>query len=209
MTPLDPEDQDLRGVVVRDVRMPFFSMVVFMVKWSLAAIPAMLILTFIGIFGGLLAWSTITGLVRGISHSAREAEAPATNPVTRPWEPSRGPLATPDWDHRRPPEPSARARPPVLESSSDYIARHVSSEVDLLKTPDGTFAVCAVLNNGNVVVRSVHGVLLGYAADGTAIFQVPYTLKDLRAGELRQTRDQVPDLVRTVRLEIGGGVLSR
>jgi len=31
-------------VVVTNVRMPFFSMVVFMVKWALAAIPALLIL---------------------------------------------------------------------------------------------------------------------------------------------------------------------
>lgn len=33
-------------VVVVDVQMPFWSMVVFIVKWTLAAIPAMLILMF-------------------------------------------------------------------------------------------------------------------------------------------------------------------
>ena len=38
-------------VVVTDVQMPFFSMVVFMVKWALAAIPAFLILG--GIIAGL------------------------------------------------------------------------------------------------------------------------------------------------------------
>ncbi len=31
-------------VVVTDIQMPFFSMVVFMVKWSIAAIPAVLII---------------------------------------------------------------------------------------------------------------------------------------------------------------------
>ena len=31
-------------VVVTDIQMPFISMVVFMVKWALAAIPALLIL---------------------------------------------------------------------------------------------------------------------------------------------------------------------
>ena len=38
-------------VVVTDIKMPFISMVVFMVKWALAAIPAFLILG--GIITGL------------------------------------------------------------------------------------------------------------------------------------------------------------
>ena len=45
-------------VVVTDVKMPFGSMVVFMIKWSLAAIPAIIILAIIwaiaiGVFGGI------------------------------------------------------------------------------------------------------------------------------------------------------------
>jgi hypothetical protein len=36
-------------VVVTDVEMPFGSMVIFMVKWALAAIPALVILTLIGV----------------------------------------------------------------------------------------------------------------------------------------------------------------
>jgi len=35
-------------VVVTDIRMPFWSMVRFMVKWAIAAIPALIILTIIG-----------------------------------------------------------------------------------------------------------------------------------------------------------------
>ena len=51
------------SVVVTDVRMPFLSMVVFIIKWAVAAIPAMIILAVIWviflfvislIFGGLL-----------------------------------------------------------------------------------------------------------------------------------------------------------
>ena len=50
-----------REVVVTDVRIPFLSMVVLMVKWAVAAIPALIILLVIGavasmvmaaIFGG-------------------------------------------------------------------------------------------------------------------------------------------------------------
>jgi hypothetical protein len=38
-------------VVVTDVRMKFFSMMLFMIKWALASIPAVIILS--AIFGGL------------------------------------------------------------------------------------------------------------------------------------------------------------
>lgn len=35
-------------VIISDIRMPFFSMVVFMVKWALASIPALFILFTLG-----------------------------------------------------------------------------------------------------------------------------------------------------------------
>ena len=37
-----------REVVVTDVKIPFWSMVVLMVKWAIAAIPALIILLIIG-----------------------------------------------------------------------------------------------------------------------------------------------------------------
>ena len=37
------------AVTVIDVQMPFWSMVVFMVKWAIAAIPAVLILVIVGV----------------------------------------------------------------------------------------------------------------------------------------------------------------
>jgi hypothetical protein len=54
--------KDYSEVVVTDIKMSFGSMVVFMVKWAIATIPAIIILTVIGsitfgilhaIFGGL------------------------------------------------------------------------------------------------------------------------------------------------------------
>lgn len=41
----EPETQN---VVVTDIQMPFMSMVFFMVKWVIAAIPAMIILAMLG-----------------------------------------------------------------------------------------------------------------------------------------------------------------
>ena len=47
-------------IIVKDINMSFGSMVVFMIKWCIAAIPAMIILGIIGgiiggIFGGMFA----------------------------------------------------------------------------------------------------------------------------------------------------------
>jgi len=40
-------ERDRRKVVVTDIRMSFWSMVLFMVKWSIASIPALIILVII------------------------------------------------------------------------------------------------------------------------------------------------------------------
>ena len=40
-------NDDKQEVIVTDIRMPFISMVVFMVKWVIASIPAMIILAII------------------------------------------------------------------------------------------------------------------------------------------------------------------
>jgi hypothetical protein len=45
-------------VIVTDIRMPFLSMVIFMIKWAIAAIPAFIILA---VLGGLAA-ALLSGL---------------------------------------------------------------------------------------------------------------------------------------------------
>ncbi len=60
----------LMKVVVTDISMPFGSMVLFIIKWSVAAIPALIILSIIGvllaaIFGGILTAIFGTGFRRG------------------------------------------------------------------------------------------------------------------------------------------------
>ena len=48
-------NENENNVVVVDIKMPFMSMVVFMVKWVIASIPAIIILLVLGmILGGLL-----------------------------------------------------------------------------------------------------------------------------------------------------------
>ncbi|ADH86340.1 conserved hypothetical protein [Desulfurivibrio alkaliphilus AHT 2] len=51
-------------VVVVDISMPFWSMVVFMVKWSVAAIPAMIIIFLLA----SLFFAVLGGLFGGMGH---------------------------------------------------------------------------------------------------------------------------------------------
>jgi hypothetical protein len=55
--------QESNQMIVVDIRMPFWSMVTFMVKWAIAAIPAVIILF---LFGALL-----VGLVGGMAAGMR------------------------------------------------------------------------------------------------------------------------------------------
>jgi hypothetical protein len=63
-----------REVVVTDIRMPFWSIVIFMVKFSVASIPAMIILVaFMGAFGAVIV-GMVAGLdefLRGLTEGAR------------------------------------------------------------------------------------------------------------------------------------------
>lgn len=50
------ERSHAQPVVVKDIEMSFGSMVIFMVKWTLASIPALIILVILGAFvAGILA----------------------------------------------------------------------------------------------------------------------------------------------------------
>ena len=58
---------EIKGVTVIDIQMPFGSMVIFMIKWAIASIPAAIILFLIAsvfavVFGGI--FSGMTGLMR-------------------------------------------------------------------------------------------------------------------------------------------------
>jgi hypothetical protein len=52
--------EDRREVVVTDIRIPFLSMVVLMVKWAIAAVPAVIILMLIAVLV-----SVVLGMIPG------------------------------------------------------------------------------------------------------------------------------------------------
>lgn len=59
--------EDRREVVVTDIKMPFWSMVVFMIKWAIAAIPALIILSALFALFSLL----FGGFMGGVHHMGR------------------------------------------------------------------------------------------------------------------------------------------
>ena len=70
--------EDFTRVVVTDIRMPFWSMVRFMVKWAIAAIPALIIL---GVIGALRA-PLRTGAFTYSQNRKMVGTDPARSPVT-------------------------------------------------------------------------------------------------------------------------------
>ncbi|HXV82675.1 MAG TPA: hypothetical protein VEG60_22660 [Candidatus Binatia bacterium] len=75
---MEPQRND---VTVVDIRMPFGSMVVFMVKWAIASIPAFIILVVLGFFVA----ATLAALGRpwmAMSWSFKTSALPAKNSFT-------------------------------------------------------------------------------------------------------------------------------
>ncbi len=54
-------------VIVTDIQMPFFSMVIFMVKWAIAAIPALFILATLGSIFSAIVSNLLFGDQSGIN----------------------------------------------------------------------------------------------------------------------------------------------
>src|SRR4051794_28120340 len=71
-------------VVIRDVRMRFGSMVVFMVKWALASIPTLIILVSISVLAAGISTGVLASFV-GMSHvltsGSNQAAAKAHDPM--------------------------------------------------------------------------------------------------------------------------------
>ncbi len=63
-----PAPDAMQRVVVTDVSMTFGSMIVFMIKWALASVPAMLILSIIGFLVGMVFFALIAALGIAASH---------------------------------------------------------------------------------------------------------------------------------------------
>lgn len=62
-----PSHHHTNEVKIKDFDMPFGSMIVFMVKWAIAAIPAMIILAVIWTLGAALLSGVLSGVLSGLT----------------------------------------------------------------------------------------------------------------------------------------------
>ncbi len=60
--------EEHRHVIVTDIRMPFLSMMVFMIKWAFAAIPAFLIISTLFALISMILSGFMSGFIGSMHH---------------------------------------------------------------------------------------------------------------------------------------------
>ena len=148
-----PDEANRQNVVVTDIRMPFFSMVVFMVKWAIAAIPAFIILTVIGVF----TWAMLSGLLLSLTIGKKAEAIHATGIEVPSSAPTSG-------------EPPT---PPAAESA--YLGKIIVKGVSVAPAALGGKGVFGeVKNGGDRAVSKVEITIYCLGKDGNPIFEKSY-----------------------------------
>jgi len=164
-----PDEENRQSVVVTDIHMPFFSMVVFMVKWAIAAIPAFLILTVIGIF----AWGMLSGLILSLIKDKKVESIHATGVEVRSEVPSSVPTSR---------EPTT---PPAAESA--YLGKiNVKGVTVAPSTFGGKGVFGEVKNGGDRAMSKVEITIYCLDKNGSPIFEKSYhpvLVSDLSFGD--------------------------
>jgi len=148
-----PDEANKQSVVVADIRMPFFSMVVFMVKWAIAAIPAFLVLTMIGVF----TWGMLSGLIFSLTTGKTRGSIPTTGIDAPSSVPTSG-------------EPTIA---PAAESA--YLGKIIVKGVTVEPTALGGKGVFGeVKNAGDRAVSKVEITIYCLDKNGSPIFEKSY-----------------------------------
>lgn len=139
-------------VVVSNIKMPFWSMVVFMVKWAIASIPAFIILAVLA--GAVI--SLTTRFVASLVTSRLLSESEPTTPVLS------------ESDSSPPSPPSPAAPPPPIQDLSCVEIRHVETGKSTLGDP-GVFG--EIKNVGDRTLAEVELTVYCLGADGAPVFE--------------------------------------
>ena len=152
-------------VAVTDFNMPFLSMVRFMVKWAIAAIPAI----FIIMFAAALFWGVVLGAVTTLGTSLTRKASPPTAAASTPQ-----PIAT----------SQGQSEDPVLKA---YLSRVVVSNVHVARGVLDQMGVFGeVKNTGTRTLKGVEITIYCLGADGKPVFEKkfhPVLVTDLSFGD--------------------------
>jgi hypothetical protein len=178
-------------VVVRDVKMPFLSMVVFMIKWALAAIPAMLVLVFIAVVATFFFWSFVVAMFGAGSGLAEKSPSPATSERPRVRvAPTRSTLST----------------LPPMAAPTEYLERNITYKAVFA----GENSRATVSNGGGSDLAGMNVTARFFDAQGRRIEAKKYVLGSLPAYSSRAyPLTGVPAETQSIRLDFTGGTLSQ
>ncbi len=142
-------------VVVRDVRMPFGSMVVFMVKWAIAAIPALIILIVLGAAISAFAAGLVASLAGFGSRLAQPTETKTASPESA----------------------SSRTNAVSVSDTNEaaYLGKVLVNKVKIGKSvldEPGVFG--EVKNTGDRTLKEVEITIFCLGGDGRPVFEKTY-----------------------------------
>ena len=148
---MNNESEATQEVTVTDIRMPFGSMVVFMVKWAVASIPALVILVVLG--------AVFWGITIGFLLSTRQA---ALGDATGKSHATAQTMA------------SDRGAGRTAEEST-YLSKVLVRNVSVGKSAlDETGVFGEVKNTGDRTLKEVGITIYCLGADGKAVFEKTY-----------------------------------
>ncbi len=143
-------ENDKQEVRVTDIRMPFGSMVVFMVKWAVASIPALIILLVLT----AALWGFLAGFVGSLTRPSRQvSSSPSSAAGESPNEPS-----------------------PATSEQSAYLSKILVSKVSVGKDVLGRTGIFGeVKNSGDRTLKKVEITIYCLGPDGRPVFEKTYT----------------------------------
>jgi hypothetical protein len=159
-------DQPVNRVSVTDVDMPFLSMVRFMVKWAVAAIPALLLLMILGTFF----WAVLLGFVAGVGPSFSPKPHGNSNSSSAPSLPGNDSSMS----------SSGSAVDPAIAT---YLTKIAVSNVRVANSELGRIGVFGeIKNTGDRTLKEVNITVYCLGPEGKAIFEkqfYPVLVSDL------------------------------
>ncbi len=145
-------------VAITDVDMPFTSMVRFMVKWAIAAIPALfLLLLLAAVFWGVLL-GVITSIGSSWSRKATTETTPASSTQRSEAESRTG-------------EPRSSGSDPTR---SAYLSKVLVRNVHVSKTYLGEGVFGEIKNSGDRVLKEVEITIFCLDTEGKPVFETKY-----------------------------------
>jgi hypothetical protein len=143
-------ENDKQEVRVTDIRMPFGSMVVFMVKWAVASIPAFIILVVLG----ALLWGGLVGFFASRTRlTGQGSSSPSSLVGGSPSEPSQ-----------------------VNSEQLAYLSSILVSKISVGKSELGGTGVWGeVKNTGDRTLKKLEITIYCLGPDGKPVFEKTYT----------------------------------